>query len=504
MAPGTSSGQEHFAPKSPGAVAAGAGFFAASAAAIAVVALDGTVGAVNAAWTALLGARSARPIAESIVGEDRAALAAAVTRVREGHAAQVTLRLARGDGSEQWLACELTPEPGARSYYCEARDVTETKAALARMERSEVEFRRLIEHVPDGIVVMREGQFVHSNPAAARILGYDSAKQLLGLHFSSIVRPEELPHSVQRVRQMTAGPPPPRAERPMVRRDGTTVRAETIGFATQFDGSPATLVIAHDVTEEHGVQAQVRQADRLASLGLLAAGVAHELNNPLAYVLLNMAQVRKWLKQVLAGSSMDVLGEALRLVEQSLDGSERMRVILGDLRTFARLDDRQSALVDVAAVMDSIIPIAEHLFRSRAVLVRDYGEVPLVRANEARLGQVFLNLVVNAAQAIPEGSLGANSIEVSIRSEDAEWVVVRVRDSGVGMPPEVLARVFDPFFTTKSADNGTGLGLSVCLNIVKGLEGTIIAESELGRGSCFSVTLPAVGVKGPAPARGGG
>ncbi len=382
-------------------------------------------------------------------------------------------------------------------WLCVGADVTDRyeaqvqlQRALERVSRSEAEFRRLIEHVPDGIVVMRESQFVYANAAAARILGYDQAEQLVGMHFSAIVRPQELPRSVERVRQMGGNSPPPKNLRPMVRRDGETVYAETLGFSTQFEGAPATVVIAHDVTQELQAQAQVRQADRLASLGLLAAGVAHELNNPLAYVLLNLGQLERWLPEFKADPAQAPWGDAQALVEQSLEGAERMRVILRDLRAFSRVDDRESVLVDVRAVLESVLPMADHQIRMRAKLIRDYADTPTVRANEARLGQVFLNLLVNAAQAIPVDTGKLHEIHVQVRAED-DKVVVRVRDTGTGMSPKVLERIFEPFFTTKTADAGTGLGLSVCVGIVQGLGGTLTAHSELGKGSTFTVTLPA-------------
>jgi PAS domain S-box-containing protein len=471
----------------------GGRYLAAARTAIAAATLDGQLRHANPAWTSRFGAPSG-PLTNRVAPEAHGALAGAVAALEQAGAVEVTLSLVQADGSEVRADCELTLDREERVFYFAARQRTAPERSLdeahERLKRSEREFRKLIDHVPDGIVVMHSSKFVYANPAAARILGYDSPDQLVGVHFSAIVRPEELPQSVQRVRQMGAGSPPPRNERPMVRRDGSTVIAETLGFATEFDGQPATLVIAHDVTEAQRILAQVRQADRLASLGMLAAGVAHELNNPLAYVLLNLAQVRKWLGLVINETSPQQLIESLKLVEQSLEGADRMRVILGELRAFSRVDDREKMLLDVREVMDSIIAMADHHIAPRARLLRDYADVPVVRANEGRLGQVFLNLLVNAAQAIPEASDARHGVHVKIRTDAEERVVISVSDTGVGMTPEVLARVFDPFFTTKPAHIGTGLGLSVCQGIVQGLGGTIHAKSELHLGSTFTVTLP--------------
>lgn len=394
-------------------------------------------------------------------------------------------------------------EPRARLYFC--KEVTERKlaqsaaaAAHERQRRSEAEFRRLLEYVPDGIVVMRDGKFVYANPAAARILGYDAPQELVGIHFASVVRPEELPESHERVRRMSAGAPAPRSLRPMVRRDGTTVYAETLGFPTEFDGAPATLVIAHDVTEERRLASQIRQAEHLASLGTLAATLAHEINNPLTYILLNLQVIRRSLARLSDDHGSSLAADALRLADETLEGADRVRVIVRDLRAFARPDDDTKTLVDVRAVLESVIPIAAHELRSRAAVVRAYdgerGE-PMVVANDAVLGQVFLNLLVNAAQAIPDDARQDHEVRIGVRTAEAadgsrREVVVTIRDTGEGMSRAVRERIFEPFFTTKAAGAGSGLGLSLCVRNVHALGGEIAVESDIGHGSTFTVRLP--------------
>jgi PAS domain S-box-containing protein len=392
-----------------------------------------------------------------------------------------------------------------RGHLLVSRDITarkrvENEAAIAhdRMKRSEREFRRLLEHVPDGIVVMRDGKFAYANPAAARILGYDAPEELIGVHFASIVRPEELAASDERVRQMGGNAPPPRRLRPMVRRDGSMVYAETLGFPTELDGEPATLVIAHDVTEERRLEAQMRQNERLASLGTLAATVAHEINNPITYILLNLKIVSRWLGQLATATPSARLTDAQRLIEESVEGADRVRVVVADLRDFSRADHHEAALVDVREVLDSVLPMAEAELGDRAVLVRQYTDAdpePRVRANATLLGHVFLNLLVNAAQAIDEDGRNDHAVRVGVEAS-IDKVVVTVRDTGRGMSRDVLERIFEPFYTTKSARAGTGLGLSLCLQRVRALGGDIGVASEVGVGSTFTVTLP-LGVAGP-------
>lgn len=241
----------------------------------------------------------------------------------------------------------------------------------------------------------------------------------------------------------------------------------------------------------------MRQAERLASLGMISATIAHEINNPLAYILLNLQAIRRWLGSLVETEPHETISRTLELIDQSLEGTDRVREIVRNLRAFSRADDSENTLVDVRAVIDSVLPMAEHAIVGRATVVKRYGDVPPVRANAARLGQVFLNLLVNAAQAISEPD-ESREIRIATFAEATDKVVITVSDDGEGIPPSVRENVFDPFFTTKGPGIGTGLGLSLCLGIVQALGGDINVESELGTGSTFRVTLPAA----PATAEG--
>ena len=253
-----------------------------------------------------------------------------------------------------------------------------------------------------------------------------------------------------------------------------------------------------DVTEQRAAERSrteavetARAAQRLAALGTLAAGVAHELNNPLTYVLSNVEHAVEAVR-TLRGAPAEAEGwdEALEALDDALEGAERMRVILRDLRTLARPDERATGSADVRGVLEHAAAVASTELRSRARLVWDVADVPPVRGSEGRLGQVFVNLLVNAAHAIPEGDPEAHVVRLSAR-RDGGGAVVSVQDSGAGIPAADLPRVFDPFFTTKPAGLGTGLGLWVCQNIVTALGGRIEVESAVGRGTTFRVHLPA-------------
>jgi signal transduction histidine kinase len=239
-------------------------------------------------------------------------------------------------------------------------------------------------------------------------------------------------------------------------------------------------------------------ADRLAAIGTLAAGAAHEINNPLTYALINVDHVLRQLRthaaaggDLFVDGAVDALPLLIRSLEQAGDGMQRVRAIVRNLLTFSNGGFAPRTLVDVRAIVESSIQMSMHELVHRARVVRDFGDVPPVEANEAGLGQVFLNLLVNAAQAIPEGDVRSNEVRVTTCTDADGNAVVEVADTGAGIPPEVLPRIFDPFFTSNKTGRGTGLGLSISHGTVASLRGSIDVASEMGRGSRFRVTLPA-------------
>jgi signal transduction histidine kinase len=243
--------------------------------------------------------------------------------------------------------------------------------------------------------------------------------------------------------------------------------------------------VSVDVTEARRAEAKLAQAERLASLGLLAAGVAHEINNPITYVLGSL----ELLARSLDSGERD-LTKLRDLVRDARDGAERVRAIVGDLKTFSRVEEVGTVHVDVRRPLDAAIAMVRNEARHRAKLVVDIAPALRVVGSEGRLAQLFLNLLINASQALEPGAADRNEITVTARASGDE-VVVEVRDTGAGIPADVLPRIFDPFFTTKAVGGGTGLGLSVCHAIATGLGGSIAAESEPGRGTVIRVSLPA-------------
>lgn len=248
------------------------------------------------------------------------------------------------------------------------------------------------------------------------------------------------------------------------------------------------LLAARERRQEPAKQAQ---AERMAALGTLAAGMAHEINNPMTYVLLNLTHVLRVLPSLSTELNARTVDQLETLVKGALDGVERIRSVTSGIRAFSRSDDVVMTQIDVRSVLDAAIKMVAHEMRHRARLVRTYLPVPLVKANEGRLGQVFLNLLTNAVQAIPEGQAESHQIDVRTSVDAQGRVVVEVADSGQGVPESLLSRIFEPFFSTKPTGQGTGLGLSISLGIVTAIGGEITVASHPGRGSTFRVLLPA-------------
>jgi signal transduction histidine kinase len=258
------------------------------------------------------------------------------------------------------------------------------------------------------------------------------------------------------------------------------------------------LLLASD---HRDLEVRLAQTARLTSMGTLAAGVAHEINNPLAYVLLNLGYVTEEMQKFLrdraavtrdGGADIDDRArEMLLALGHAQDGAERIRDIVWSLKTFSRPESETCVFLDVTRVLDDALAIVQNEIRHRASLTKSYAaEVPEVFANEARLGQMFLNLVLNAVQALPEDRALSNEIHLTVKPFGTDRVVVEVKDNGMGIPVQVRGRIFEPFFSTKPVGVGTGLGLSICHGVVVSLGGTLTFESEVGKGTVFRVELP--------------
>ncbi|MCH9680407.1 MAG: response regulator [Deltaproteobacteria bacterium] len=273
------------------------------------------------------------------------------------------------------------------------------------------------------------------------------------------------------------------------RPDGTIADLEMSLVVRAIDGKDHLLAVLKDVAERKALEAALLQSSVLASLGTLAAGVAHEVNNPLGYILGNLHTLREHVPPVADQLPTDTLES----IDECIVGAQRIRRIVEDLTSTARsaAPGGHGGKADIEAILDSCLKVADAEIRYRARVVRSREQLPTVPVDPIRLNQVFLNLLLNAAQAIPEGDADANRITVRTSFDPKrQRVRVAVTDTGCGIEAELLPRIFEPFFTTKAPGKGTGLGLSICHALVTGSGGTLTATSVVGEGTTMQIEIP--------------
>jgi PAS domain S-box-containing protein len=362
------------------------------------------------------------------------------------------------------------------------RELQESYDAIVQSRRH---FREILDKMSDSVCVQRDGVVVWGNREFLRQLGCTSVDEVVGLDIvRDIVHPDD-----RHVLLRTIGVSPEVAHTTLrrfrvVRRDGTSLDIEiSAPQIVDFDGAPARIVVGRDITERLRQESAMLVADRMASIGLLAAGVAHEIANPLAYAIGSLAIARRALEASEAP-------KALRdVIDAAIDGTDRVRRIVRELQSLGRGDVQVDETVDVAALVESTLALARRSIEDRTRVTVDVSAAPRVRGDRARLSQVLLNLVLNAADAIEPDAPERNEIAIFATRDEGGRVVLAVRDTGSGIPADVMSRIFDPFFTTKPVGKGTGLGLAICQRIVSDLGGTLTVESTPGRGSTFRLVL---------------
>jgi PAS domain S-box-containing protein len=362
-------------------------------------------------------------------------------------------------------------------------------------DQADATFRAVVDLMPDLIAVHRDRELIYLNRANRRFLGIeDTGVQRRSQPLIDRVHPDDRAQVAELFRRVGQADPEAASdvvEMRMTGPDGSWRACEISAVRVELGGVPVVVTSSRDVTERKRMRAKLIVSDRMASLGTLAAGIAHEINNPLAYVAGNLEAVAETFQSTHHQPSHADCVEMSAAINDARDGAERVRRIVGGLRSFSRSEEEKRTPLALVDVLDAAIRLTGNELRHRARLVRELGPVPLVVADDGRLTQVFINLLINAAHAIPEGHSDDNCITVRTRTDDAGRAVVEVADTGKGMAPEVQARVFDPFFTTKDVGEGTGLGLSICHGIVSGLGGQISIDSAPGRGTLVRVVLPA-------------
>jgi len=415
--------------------------------------------------------------------------------------------------------------------------------ARNRLLASEATYRGLVASLDEAVFIgeFETSHFINANPSAIELFGYslDEWPQLRGRD----LHPGNERTTVDAIRRRLRDRGTAHlANVPMRKKDGTVFTAELRLNVYTAAGRKLMVGVARDITTQvdqqaelassyrdlKDAQAKLLHTQKLAAVGEVAAGVAHEINNPAAYVSMNLdliaeqvavverlvrslrraAQGEGGLGRILeeqSGSSfaMTVLGRlavdlrGLRaMVEDNREGLERIRSVSKDLRVFSRVEQSEVAEVDINAVVRSATNLLHNEVRHRARLSLDLCQLPSVQADRGKLAQVVTNLLINAAHAIDEGQADDNEIRISTRYQQDEIVLV-VEDTGTGMTDEVKGRIFDPFFTTKAHGQGTGLGLSLCADIVSKHRGEISVWSKPGEGSRFTVSIPVTAAVAP-------
>jgi PAS domain S-box-containing protein len=441
------------------------------------------------------------------------------------------LRLMRKDRDPFWARLEATrAQNGDEAPTCRVvvSDITQRKRAEQTLSASEMRHRVLFEKSRDALMTLAPPawRFTAGNATAIKMFGARDEKDFVS-QTPWTYSPDQQPDGRPSFEKAMAMIETAMREGSVFfdwthrRPSGEVFPASVLLTRMEIDGQPLLHATVRDETEETTLRVKLAQADRLASMGMLAAGVAHEINNPLTYVLSaieSLAQdiprlvgvakrsVSALKEQVGDAACADTLGDAFAVLQSSLladvvdcsrealEGMHRIKSISRALNTFARVEEIERSMVDLNYAMECAITMAANEVKYRAKLNKEFGTLPPVLASDGKLSQVFLNLLINASHAIDDGDIDNNSITIRTWT-DGDEVFAEVRDTGRGIPKKDLARIFEPFFTTKRVGVGSGLGLTVCKNIVTEFGGDIQVESDVGLGARFVVRLPVADVR---------
>jgi len=428
--------------------------------------------------------------------EDRDHLNASVlAALNERRPYDLDCRVVLGNGTQ--LVCHVT---GSVEYAADGRptrmlgtiqDVTERKhiedeLKLAK-ERQRAVLDSVLDSMVDGVLMLdRDGIVTRGNRAAMDLLE-QPGRPLAGASFRDLFTTRDprpilstgATRDLELVFRGTDGAPLPLTANLSPQR---TDDGDIHGF----------VVVLHDDRQLKQAHAQLQVTDRLATMGTLAAGVAHEINNPLAFVVSNLAFVAEELAhlQLQQPAPDEHIAELQRAIKASQDGAGRVRDIVLELKSLSRRDGGAVTDVSIDRLIDSAANMLRHDFRSRVRLVRELGRTPTVLGDEGKLLQVILNLLQNATQSFTGNRQDQPEVRVRTGVTESGAAFIEVQDNGSGIPREIQGRIFDAFFTTKPAGQGTGLGLSISHKIVTSFGGTLTFASEVGRGSTFRVVLP--------------
>ncbi|MCW8826982.1 MAG: PAS domain S-box protein, partial [Gammaproteobacteria bacterium] len=418
-------------------------------------------------------------------------------------------------------------------------DITERKRAERLLRESEQKFRTIFDSTGDAIMLLKDGHFIDCNRATLNIFGIDSTEEFCSFHPGELSPPQQ-PNGVDSMimaeGQIALAMNEGRCFFEWIhrRKGGDDFPAEVLLTVMEIDGEQVIEATVRDISERKSAelmlkqryheleqahsdlkdaQAQLLQSEKMASIGQLAAGVAHEINNPVGYVSSNISSLKIYLGELFqlintyaeleselpdgemkqnlndlkARLDLDYLRQDVEdLVDESLEGVHRVKKIVQDLKDFSHVDEAEWQLGDLHAGLDSTLNIVHNELKYKAEVIKEYGEIPEIVCMGSQLNQVFMNMFINASHAIED----QGKVYVRTGQHDSDWVWVEIEDTGKGISPENLPHIFEPFFTTKEVGKGTGLGLSLTYGIIEKHHGRIEVESEVGVGTRFKIWLP--------------
>jgi len=401
----------------------------------------------------------------------------------------------------------------------EIKERTRMEVAL---RDSEERYRQLIENTIVGIVLIRDGKIIFANSFVSILSGY-TVKEVLGMPFIDFVHPDDRELAISNHQKRLADEHfADTYSIRMLNRKNEVRWVEVSAVRLSYEDRPAVLIFVRDITQQRNLESQLFQSEKMASIGQLAAGVAHEINNPVGFVNSNLHtlggyqhEIKELIvryQEVLADikthfngdndrsilqkisaiegfeTDMDldfILEDCPQLIGESQEGTDRIKKIVIDLKDFAHPGGQDLQMVNINKCIESTLNIVWNELKYNAEVIKDLGQIPDIEGYPQQLNQVFMNLLVNAAQALQE----KGEIKIQTRQVDGNVEII-ISDTGCGIPDEDLKKIFDPFFTTKPVGKGTGLGLNVSYNIIKKHNGTIAAASEVGQGTAFTIALP--------------
>lgn len=401
------------------------------------------------------------------------------------------LREARKEAQYYRIAAEKTGKARLREIDQLSRVMIERKRAETELRESEEKYRNLVERAREGITIVQDSLLKYVNPYLAAMAGY-TVKELTGKPFHDYVYPDELPRVLDNHNRLMAGQPAPSTYEAAVKhKNGKRIDVELDVEAITYRGRRAAFAIVRDLTERKNLEAQLRLAQKMEALGTLAGGIAHNFNNLLTVIQGNVSLM------LLEANSHRPDKESLRNIEKQVQRASRLtKQLLG----YARQETYEVKPINLNEVVRdtaSTIAATRKDIRTHQKLA---GDLLGIRADLGQIEQVLMNLYVNAADAMPGGGdLFLKSMNITDKDMEGKpykpkpgsYVLLTVKDTGIGMDQETKQRAFDPFFTTKGLGGGTGLGLASVYGIVKAHKGYIDLESEKGKGTTFSLYFPA-------------